>query len=82
MLSAEWSGQLPQCAQPTQRLKGLVVYRTKATDVRQLPADVLEEADEAGIAQAGREDSQQGSSIKHGYFCGSHLICLDAGDAV
>lgn len=52
MLSAEWSGQLPQCAQPTQRLKGLVVYRTKATDVRQLPADVLEEADEAGFAQA------------------------------
>ncbi|CAE7397644.1 unnamed protein product, partial [Symbiodinium necroappetens] len=51
MLSAEWSGQLPQCAQPTQRLKGLVVYRTKATDVRQLPADVLEEADEAGFAQ-------------------------------
>eukprot|EP00441_Pelagodinium_beii_P037253 CAMPEP_0197645090 /NCGR_PEP_ID=MMETSP1338-20131121/17851_1 /TAXON_ID=43686 ORGANISM="Pelagodinium beii, Strain RCC1491" /NCGR_SAMPLE_ID=MMETSP1338 /ASSEMBLY_ACC=CAM_ASM_000754 /LENGTH=1465 /DNA_ID=CAMNT_0043218587 /DNA_START=123 /DNA_END=4516 /DNA_ORIENTATION=+ len=44
-LSAEWSGRLPQSNQPVQnqRLKGLIVYRSKATDVRELPKEVFEE---------------------------------------
>eukprot|EP00930_Biecheleria_cincta_P043155 TRINITY_DN2966_c0_g3_i1.p1 TRINITY_DN2966_c0_g3~~TRINITY_DN2966_c0_g3_i1.p1 ORF type:complete len:1469 (-),score=229.68 TRINITY_DN2966_c0_g3_i1:41-4447(-) len=42
-LSAEWSGgSLPQCPQVQhQRLKGLIVHKGKATDVRDLPKEVF-----------------------------------------
>ncbi|CAK9022743.1 unnamed protein product [Durusdinium trenchii] len=54
ILSAEWApqGSSSIAGQTHRRLKGLIVYRGKATDVRQLPAEAFDEVDEAGLLQA------------------------------
>jgi len=64
ILSAEWNstqaGSVQGSNQAThRRLKGLIVYRGKATDVRQLPAEAFDEVDEAGLLQATIEKVQR-----------------------
>lgn len=46
-LSAEWSGgALPHSPQTQpSRMRGLIVYKGKATDVRELPKDIIEDTD-------------------------------------
>lgn len=45
-LSAEWSGgALPQCPHTQSRMRGLVVYKGKATDVRELPKEIIEDTE-------------------------------------
>lgn len=58
ILSAEWNSQgTPE--RTHRRLKGLIVYRGKATDVRQLPGEAFDEVDEAGLLQATIEKVQR-----------------------